>query len=82
MEDMRKHLWLGYLGAGLILCLLYDLVPPVAGNGLIVPAVGISSGIAILVGARLNCSGKSPSNAQACTILPPFCWIQPSSIHS
>src|SRR4029453_7748175 len=28
-----------------------------------------------------NCSGKSPSNAQACTILPPFCWIQPSSIH-
>src|SRR5437764_11849024 len=27
-------------------------------------------------------SGKSPSNAQACTILPPFCWIQPSSIHS
>src|SRR5262249_9317412 len=26
-------------------------------------------------------SGKSPSNAQACTILPPFCWIQPSSIH-
>jgi len=57
MEDMRKHLWLGYLGAGLILCLLYDLVPPVAGNGLIVPAVGISSGIAILVGARLNAPG-------------------------
>ena len=28
-----------------------------------------------------NGSGKSPSNAQACTILPPFCWIQPSSIH-
>src|SRR5882757_9638023 len=29
-----------------------------------------------------NCSGKSPSNAQACTIFPPFCLIQPSSIHS
>src|SRR6188472_994181 len=28
-----------------------------------------------------NGSGKFPSNAQACTILPPFCWIQPSSIH-
>src|SRR4029077_19489494 len=28
-----------------------------------------------------NASGKSPLNAQACTILPPFCLIQPSSIH-
>jgi len=28
-----------------------------------------------------NGSGKFPSNAHACTILPPFCWIQPSSIH-
>src|SRR3954468_15363297 len=28
-----------------------------------------------------NDSVKSPSNAQACTILPPFCWIHPSSIH-
>ena len=27
-----------------------------------------------------NDSGKSPSNAQACTILPPFCTIEPSSI--
>src|ERR1044071_4194804 len=29
-----------------------------------------------------NDSGKSPSNAHACTVLPPFCLIQPSSIHS
>src|SRR5439155_23577114 len=27
-----------------------------------------------------NCSGKSPSTAQACTVLPPFCLIEPSGI--
>src|SRR6058998_1612525 len=27
-----------------------------------------------------NSSGKSPSNAQPCTVLPPFCIIEPSSI--
>src|SRR5207248_7688319 len=27
-----------------------------------------------------NDSGKSPSNAQPCTVLPPFCIIEPSSM--
>src|SRR5205823_1481920 len=27
-----------------------------------------------------NCSGKSPLTAQACTVLPPFCLIEPSGI--
>src|SRR5438477_2552109 len=27
-----------------------------------------------------TCSGKSPSTAQACTVLPPFCLIEPSGI--
>src|SRR6266404_2328157 len=30
----------------------------------------------------LNESGRSPAKAQAWTVLPPFCFIDPSSIHS
>src|SRR6266446_4925169 len=51
----------------------------ISGNSLGLPERGGHS-ISNKFDLGSNDSGKSPSNAQACTVLPPFCLIEPSSI--
>jgi diguanylate cyclase (GGDEF)-like protein/PAS domain S-box-containing protein len=51
---LRSRLWLIYLAVGALVCGLYDVLPPIAGNGLVVPALGISAVAAIVCGARMH----------------------------
>src|ERR671918_1297674 len=57
----RENAWRLYLGAGAGLMLLYYLVPPFKGSGILFNAIGLSSGTAILIGLRLN----SPAERRA-----------------
>ncbi|HVI35781.1 MAG TPA: hypothetical protein VM684_06095, partial [Gaiellales bacterium] len=47
-------LWMVYPALGVVVCLLYAFVPPVAGNGFVVPGVGLSCSVAIVWGTRRN----------------------------
>ena len=38
----RPALWMVYPALGALVCLLYAFVPPIAGNGFVVPGVGLS----------------------------------------
>jgi len=50
----RPALWMVYPALGALVCLLYAFVPPVAGNGFVVPGVGLSCSVAIIWGTRRN----------------------------
>ncbi len=50
----RPALWMVYPALGALVCLLYAFVPPIAGNGFVVPGVGLSCSIAIVCGTRRN----------------------------
>ena len=54
---LRRHLpplWLCYPAAGLVVFALYAWVPPIHGNGFVVPFVGLSCSAMIMLGARLH----------------------------
>src|SRR6266496_3925384 len=53
----------------------------ISGNCLRLPECGGHS-ISNKFDLTSNDSGKSPSNAQPCTVLPPFCIMEPSSMYS
>src|SRR5439155_22255927 len=53
----------------------------ISGNCLRLPECGGHS-ISNRFDLGSNDSGKSPSNAQPCTVLPPFCTMEPSSMYS
>jgi diguanylate cyclase (GGDEF)-like protein/PAS domain S-box-containing protein len=57
----RDNAWRLYLMAGALVLILYYLVPPFKGSGLLFNAIGLSSGVAILVGLRMN----APSERRA-----------------
>ena len=48
----RIPLWQAYLAIGSLGCLLYALVPPFAGSGPLINALGLSGVVAVVVGAR------------------------------
>jgi diguanylate cyclase (GGDEF)-like protein/PAS domain S-box-containing protein len=50
----RPALWMVYPALGVLVCLLYAFVPPIAGNGFVVPGVGLSCSVAIILGTRRN----------------------------
>ena len=50
----RTPLWQGYLGVGAVGTFLYALVPPFAGSGPLINALGLSGIAAIAVGVRRN----------------------------
>src|SRR5205085_11206199 len=50
----RNRAWLCYLLAGSALTALYLFAPPVAGNGPLINALGLSGVVAIVVGIRMN----------------------------
>ena len=50
----RNRAWLCYLLAGSALTALYLFAPPVAGNGPLINALGLSGVVAIVVGIRMH----------------------------
>jgi len=50
----RRSAWAWYLAAGTFVSLLYVMVPPVAGNGRVMNALGLSSSVAIVLGVVFN----------------------------
>src|SRR5205085_7796139 len=50
----RNRVWLCYLLAGSALTALYLFAPPVAGNGPLINALGLSGVVAIVVGIRMH----------------------------
>jgi diguanylate cyclase (GGDEF)-like protein/PAS domain S-box-containing protein len=53
----RASVWHVYLTWGLVVTLLYLLVPPFKGNGWMMPLLSMSSAIAIVVGTRMHRPG-------------------------
>ena len=53
-RSRRPALWMVYPALGALVCLLYAFVPPIAGNGFVVPGVGLSCSVAIVWGTRRN----------------------------
>jgi diguanylate cyclase (GGDEF)-like protein/PAS domain S-box-containing protein len=51
---MRSRAWRVYLGAGLLLGVLYAFVPPFRGSGPLMNVLGLSPVLAILAGLRLH----------------------------
>ena len=49
----RRSAWGWYLAAGALVTLLYTMVSPVAGNGRVMNALGLSSSVAIVLGIVL-----------------------------
>jgi diguanylate cyclase (GGDEF)-like protein/PAS domain S-box-containing protein len=54
LRDWRTNAWLWYLAAGSFLTALYLFAPPLAGNGPLINALGLSGVVAIVVGIRMN----------------------------
>ena len=50
----RGTAWMWYLAAGALFTLLYAMVPPFAGSGPVINALGLSSSVAIALGIRLH----------------------------
>ena len=46
----RQTAWAWYMAAGALVTLMYVMVPPVAGNGRVMNALGLSSSVAIVLG--------------------------------
>jgi hypothetical protein len=46
----RQTAWAWYFAAGALVTLMYVMVPPVAGNGRVMNALGLSSSVAIVLG--------------------------------
>jgi diguanylate cyclase (GGDEF)-like protein/PAS domain S-box-containing protein len=54
LRSAASRAWIGYLGAGALLCLLYVLVPPFRGSGPVMNVLGLSPVVAILAGIRIH----------------------------
>ncbi|HEY7629976.1 MAG TPA: hypothetical protein VH817_04710, partial [Thermoleophilaceae bacterium] len=54
MSLRRPHAWELYLAVGALLTALYWAVPPFQGSAPLINALGLSGGVAVIVGVRRN----------------------------
>ena len=76
-SSRRPALWMLYPAAGALVRLLYAFVPPVAGNGFVVPGVGLSCSVMILIVTAQQAEG---GRAWSCSRSGSSCsrWATPT----